>query len=497
MLTYIKKRTLHFRAGRAEILRACAFLLFQFRIFSIHDFPPRMQQPLISFLLCDVHRHATLTRDRRAPLDLPSWLNLLLLVCFFITAPGAAVADDDAAKGAGEEKPTIAETIEDLNSILDDMASRLEGSRTISIGKKIAASPKRYVKNSLWYDYCGGYGVSGIDKKKGTITLSMGYKDSEKILAAYRDRSLLDQLNKKERVSLQKAEQIIKDIIHPGMTDMERARVIHDFMVKHYSYNLTSGGAATTMLLTDQGVCEAYSRVYYLLTEMAGLEAHIVTGVAGGPHAWNMVRVDGDWHHVDVTWDDCITPTETRESGAVDISRRYFLIDDIEMGKDHTWSISSLPSSQVKDAAYYRKVKKFYGTYPSLWKAVDAAARNKQPNFEGYMQAFTSKDTFLRKFEKACEQYESFKNIIGWNGPEEKCGVVSFQFDYSNTTDKKPREQKPHLVQETVESAKGWLSEQGMHLLEKMDVDEETVEEIKSKGNDVIKKGVDTIRSLF
>ena len=113
------------------------------------------------------------------------------------------------------------------------------------------------------------------------------------------------------------------------------------------------------------------------------------------------------------------------------------------------------------------------------------------------MQAFTSKDTFLRKFEKACEQYESFKNIIGWNGPEEKCGVVSFQFDYSNTTDKKPREQKPHLVQETIESAKGWFSEQGMQLLEKMDVDEETVEEIKSKGNDVIKKGIDTIRSLF
>ena len=453
-----------------------------------------MQQSFISFPI-DVHRHATLSRDRRAALDLPSWLNLLLLVCFFITASGTAFADD-AAKDT-EGKPTTAETMEDLNAILDDMASKLEGSRTISIGKKIAASPKRYVKNSLWYDYCGGYGISGTEKKKGTITVSMGYKDSEKILAAHRDRSLLNQLNTKERASLQKAEQIIKDIIHSGMTDLERARVVHDFMVKHYSYNLTSGGAATTMLLTNQGVCEAYSRVYYLLTEMAGLEAHIVLGIAGGPHAWNMVRVDGDWYHVDVTWDDCITPTETRESGAVDISRRYFLINDIEMGKDHKWTISSLPSSQVKDAAYYRKVKKFYGTYPSLWKAVDAAARNKQPNFEGYMQAFTSKDTFLRKFEKACEQYESFKNIIGWNGPEEKCGVVSFQFDYSNTTDKKPREQKPHLVQETVESAKGWLSEQGMHLLEKMDVDEETVEEIKSKGNDVIKKGVDTIRSLF
>ncbi len=410
--------------------------------------------------------------------------------------PGVAIADDAAEKNVDKKAP-VAETIEDINAILDDMASKLEGPRTFAVSKKIAESPKKHLKNSLWYDYCGGYGLSGTGKKNGTITVSMGYKDSEKILAAHRDRSLIEKLDKKERASLQKAEQIISEVIHPGMTDMERARVLHDFMVKHYSYNLTSGGAATTMLLTGQGVCEAYSRVFYLLSEMAGLEAHIVVGVAGGPHAWNMVRVDGEWYHVDVTWDDCITPTETRESGEVDISRRYFLINDVEMGQNHRWDISSLPSSQVKDASYFRKVRRYYNSYPSLWKAVDAAARNKQPNFEGYMQSFVSKDTFLNNFDKACEKYESFKNIIGWNGPEEKSGVVSFQFDYSDNPAKKPREQKPHLVHETMESAKSWFSEQGMQMLEKFNVDEETIEDIKSKGNDAIKKGADAIRSLF
>lgn len=429
-------------------------------------------------------------------LVLSSWLTSLLVVCFFISAPGTALADDAAAKKADDKQP-IAETMDDINTVIADMASKLEGKRTFSIGKKIASSPKMYIKNSLWYDYSAGYALSKTDRKNGTVTLTLLYKDNEKILEAYRNRSLLEKLNKKELASLQEAERIINELIHPGMTEMEIARTLHDYMVKHYSYNLTSGGEATTMLLTNQGVCEAYSRVYHLLTKMAGLEAHTVVGVAGGPHAWNMVRVDGEWYHVDVTWDDCVTPEDTREGDGVNISRRYFLINDVEMGKNHKWSISSLPSSQVKDASYFRKIKRYYNSYPALWKAVDEAARNKQPYFEAYMQAFVSKNNFLRGFEKACEQYESFKDIVGWSGPEEKSGVVSFRFDYSDTTEKKPREQKPHLIHETLESAKGWFSEQGLQLLEEFNINGETIEEIKSKGSEAIKKGSDVIRSLF
>ena len=38
----------------------------------------------------------------------------------------------------------------------------------------------------------------------------------------------------------------------------------------------------------------------------SGIECYTVSGVAdGGPHAWNVVLVDGDHYKVDVTWDDC------------------------------------------------------------------------------------------------------------------------------------------------------------------------------------------------
>ena len=35
-----------------------------------------------------------------------------------------------------------------------------------------------------------------------------------------------------------------------------------------------------------------------------GVDARIITGYGGGPHAWNIVELDGKYYNVDVTWDE-------------------------------------------------------------------------------------------------------------------------------------------------------------------------------------------------
>lgn len=57
------------------------------------------------------------------------------------------------------------------------------------------------------------------------------------------------------------------------------------------------------------GVCQAYAQLVYLMCREVGLESYVVCGPAHfrsyqGPHAWNMVRLDGKWYHLDATWDD-------------------------------------------------------------------------------------------------------------------------------------------------------------------------------------------------
>ena len=64
------------------------------------------------------------------------------------------------------------------------------------------------------------------------------------------------------------------------------------------------------VLRTKKAVCEGYSKLFSALCEAAGMESIMVTGhsksakgiVRRSFHAWNMVRVDGQWKLLDATW---------------------------------------------------------------------------------------------------------------------------------------------------------------------------------------------------
>jgi len=59
---------------------------------------------------------------------------------------------------------------------------------------------------------------------------------------------------------------------------------------------------------TRKGVCIDTSRLYAVMARAAGLEVNVVTGMGAdgrggfGPHAWNEVKLDGEWVPLDATW---------------------------------------------------------------------------------------------------------------------------------------------------------------------------------------------------
>ena len=102
--------------------------------------------------------------------------------------------------------------------------------------------------------------------------------------------------------------------IEGAQSDLERALLLHDFLVLRIDYAYKEGtsepetaswahnilGAARV----GRGVCETYAKTYQLLCQYAGIPTLFVTGYAGEPHAWNLIYLDGEWVGVDVTWDD-------------------------------------------------------------------------------------------------------------------------------------------------------------------------------------------------
>lgn len=102
-----------------------------------------------------------------------------------------------------------------------------------------------------------------------------------------------------------------------GRTPSEGEMVLylHDYLAERYAYDTRGEGVnrdAFSFFRDGVGVCQAYALAFMALSRGAGLEADFVASDMMD-HAWNHVRVDGVWYHVDVTRDDPIPAAEGRE----------------------------------------------------------------------------------------------------------------------------------------------------------------------------------------
>ena len=80
---------------------------------------------------------------------------------------------------------------------------------------------------------------------------------------------------------------------------------LYNWLLNHQVYDETLSYYSSDAILRDTGVCDSYSRLYFLLCKAAGLDAYVVYGeTTVGYHAWDAVRINGEWYYVDPTWDD-------------------------------------------------------------------------------------------------------------------------------------------------------------------------------------------------
>lgn len=144
-----------------------------------------------------------------------------------------------------------------------------------------------------------------------------------------------------------KADMIISKIIKPGMSEAKKELAIHDYIVANTRYDVKnyendtiprSSHNVDGVLLDGVAVCEGYAKTFKLLLERVGIESIVVVGPKIN-HAWNIVKIDGEYYHVDVTWDDPVPDVEGR------ILHTYFNVPDKRMIKGkHVWDQSKYPA---------------------------------------------------------------------------------------------------------------------------------------------------------
>ena len=86
----------------------------------------------------------------------------------------------------------------------------------------------------------------------------------------------------------------------------EKERQVHDSLMEMAEYVLDApmNQSAYSALVEGRSVCAGYARAFQYLMQQLGIPCYYCTGFAGEDHAWNIIKLDGNYYNVDVTWDD-------------------------------------------------------------------------------------------------------------------------------------------------------------------------------------------------
>ena len=229
--------------------------------------------------------------------------------------------------------------------------------------------------NSLLHGY---YGDVTKCKSEGTIlsstvnmTLYCKLSDNFYVERNYYKGETIPEDNKEARELAKVCRKILKKMtreVGKDASDYEKELWIHDYIVTHTSYGYEEGEDAQSensdahesygALVNHRAVCNGYSYAMKLLCNLAGLDCRIITGQGNDEnHAWNMVKIDDEWYHVDVTWDD---PSPDQEGRIV---YTYFNINDERASLGHTWNTARYPEATCMDNNYYIKNDLFCEDY--------------------------------------------------------------------------------------------------------------------------------------
>ena len=140
-------------------------------------------------------------------------------------------------------------------------------------------------------------------------------------------------------------------------SDYEKVKYVYQLLVDKVTYDLSADNNQNiqSAFLNERTVCAGFAHAAQVMLQKLGVSCTYLTGDAnGGPHAWNMVVVDGVYYYMDVTWGNpsYLNAAGTGEPDYVDYS--YMNMTYEEISKDHTCDNSfPLPESNATEANYF------------------------------------------------------------------------------------------------------------------------------------------------
>lgn len=151
------------------------------------------------------------------------------------------------------------------------------------------------------------------------------------------------QLSDRDKQTLDLAKSVLAATVTDGMSDYEKEKAVYLWLTTKLHNNT---GLLTVIPTTDGGednpygvlrnhsaVCVGYATTFRLLMQMQGIECKVVHS-SDRIHSWDLVRLDGDWYHVDCYMDS--------DSGCY----ANFNMNDTLAANGHEWNTEFFPAAQ-------------------------------------------------------------------------------------------------------------------------------------------------------
>lgn len=199
---------------------------------------------------------------------------------------------------------------------------------------------------ALYNDHAELFYLSNTPKWLTTISL-FGKKTkiiSKPIFSKYETRRLNGKINEvKNELSV---------YLKGASNDVVKELRIVEYIIERTTYELNNkyNQNAATVLVKHKGQCSGIAKAVKLLCDYVGIECIIVEGTASDivsgtseAHAWNIVKIEGKYYHLDVTYMLGLNPSKEKP-----FDYSYFNGTDAEFQRDHVWDRDKFPACVTK-----------------------------------------------------------------------------------------------------------------------------------------------------
>lgn len=210
---------------------------------------------------------------------------------------------------------------------------------------------------ALCADYGGLYWVSGY-------VYTQYSKGGEPTGMEFQPKYTMDEAEREE--IQQQIDASVEELlagISVSDSDYAKAKYVFEILVQNVDYDAAAENNQNIIsaFLNRATVCQGYACATQYLLRLLGIQSTIVTGNANGEsHAWNLVRLDGEYYYMDTTWGNSrYLDSDSQMEKYVNYS--YLAITSEEISRTHILDNSfKLPECTHTENNFFRKENRYY-----------------------------------------------------------------------------------------------------------------------------------------